>query len=358
MSVVTNDRDAGADVPLDVPRARWTTFGGVPVRYDHVGSPVGLARALLAGRRRRPTHVYVNTFFAVALSLLPQLLGRLGFWRGATLVVAPRGEFGPWALSSKATKKRAFLALYRLIGMHRHVVWHAASSDEAADIRALWGESAQVVVDMPRSPLPDTALRATPGPSPVVRAVTYGRVTRLKGLDVVLRGLGTLPAGTRLHLDAYGPPEEPDLLDECEALAAHLPEGVTYRYRGPLQHTEVQPTLARYDVALMGTHGETFGHALAEVLSVGCPLLVADTTPWTPAVRGGAGLLVADVSAEAWGAAVREFLGLSVEERAALREAAADAFERAQREERPHLFDLVRGCVGAAPSHREVAPAH
>ena len=338
---MTCDHDAGAASPLDVPRDSWTHHGHVPVWYGDVRSATGLVRALVAARRRRPTHVYVNTFFAVALALAPQLLGLVGWWRGATIVLAPRGEFGEWALASKAAKKRVYLAAYRLAGLHRRVVWHAATPDEAADIRRLWGDRARIVVDTPRSPLGPTARRGRPEASDVVRAVSYGRITRLKGLDVVLRGLATLPAGTRLHLDAYGPPEEPELLAECEGLAEALPDGVTWSYRGALEHAQVQDTLARYDVALMGTHGETYGHALAEVLSVGCPMLVADTTPWTPAVEEGGGIVVDAVTPEAWGAAVRRFLALDASGRDALRDGAADAFERAQQEDRPHLFDLV-----------------
>lgn len=339
--VLTSDRDEGAPERLPVPRGRWTGHGRVPVLYADLGNPLGVLRALASVRRRHPTHLYLNSFFHLRLSLVPRLLARAGWWRGATVVVAPRGEFGSWALGSKGRKKRAFLRLHRLLGLHRGVLWHAATETEAADIREVWGDSAQVVVDLPRSPLPRLARRGGPPPSDAVQAVSLGRLTRLKGLDVVLRGLQSLPDGSRIHLDSYGPPEEPDLVAECEEIARHLPEGVSWSYRGPLDHEHVQDTLSRYDVALLGTHGETFGHAVAEVLSVGCPLLVADTTPWTPVVAGGAGLVVPAVTPRAWTETISRFLSLDTADKARMRDAAALAFEEAQASRGRHLFELV-----------------
>ena len=341
VAVLTSDRDAGAREPLPVPSGRWTRHGTVPVLHADTTSPLALARAFRSLRRRRPTHVYVNSVFNAPLSLLPQLLGRLGSWHGARVVVAPRGELGPWALRSKRGKKRVCLAAYRHLGLHRGVVWHAATEAEAADVRALWGDDAIVVVDRPMSPLPPRARREAPGPSPVVRAVSHGRLTRLKGLDLVLRGLAGQPAGTRLHLDVHGPAEEGSFVAECHALAEALPAGVTVAFRGLLPHDDVQATLARHDVALLGTHGESFGHALAEALSVGCPVLVADTTPWTPAVSGGAGLVVPEPTAPAWTATIARFLSLADDERLAMRRAAAAAFERSQAAGSPHLFEQV-----------------
>jgi len=346
--VLTRDRDAGSATRLDVPSGGWTRHGDVPVFFADTTSVPALLRAFAAVRARRPDYVCLNTFFGVALSLAPRLLGRVGWWRGARIVIAPRGEFGSWALGSKAVKKKAYIAAFRLLGLHRGVIWHAAMPEEADDIRAVWGPTARVVVDTPRSPLPATARRTPPAPAPALRAVSYGRLTHLKGLDLVLRGLAGLPAGTRLHLDVVGPPEDAAFVAECRRLAAGLPEGITVAFTGLLDHHDVQTALSRYDVAFMGTLGESFGHALAEVLSVGCPLLVADTTPWTSAIAGGAGLVVPDVTADAWAATIARFVALDEDARLALREGAADAFERAQNDAAPHLFDRVL----AADRHR------
>jgi len=349
--VVTGDRDHGSDDPLPVPTGVWTRHRDVPVLYSDTRSVRALARSFSALRAQRPDQLCLNSFFGVTFSLVPQLLGRLGWWHGAGVVVAPRGEFAPDALASKAPKKRAYLATYRLLGLHRRVLWHAATELEAAEIRALWGADTRIVVNTPRSPLPARAVRSHPEPSPVLRAVSFGRMTRLKGFDLVLRGLAELPVGTRMHLDVIGPHEEPDFVAECRRLAADLPDGITVDFVGALGHDALTRALQGYDVALLGTHGESYGHVVAEALAAGCPVVVGDTTPWTAAIAGGAGLVVPQQTPSAWAGTLARFVGLDVATRLAMRDAAADAFEEAQRAEAPHLFEQV-----LATSRESVTP--
>ena len=77
-AVVTGDTDLG--VPLDVPRDAWVDWGSARVRYVSAGSSKAWWRALVAARSLRPDVVFVNGFFAVRFSMIPQLLSRLGLF--------------------------------------------------------------------------------------------------------------------------------------------------------------------------------------------------------------------------------------------------------------------------------------
>ena len=46
---------------------------------------------------------------------------------------------------------------------------------------------------------------------------------------------------------------------------------MTARYHGALPHSEVDSTLAGYDLFLLPSLGESFGHAIADSLAAGCP---------------------------------------------------------------------------------------
>ena len=48
-------------------------------------------------------------------------------------------------------------------------------------------------------------------------------------------------------------------------------------------------TLAGYDLFLLPTRGENFGHAIFDALEVGLPVLISDQTPWRDLERIGAG---------------------------------------------------------------------
>ena len=78
----------------------------------------------------------------------------------------------------------------------------------------------------------------------------------------------------------------------CQQLANEsLPAG-TLRYMGPYQPENSQAIFSESTVFLFPTRGENFGHVVAEALSVGCPVVITPTTPWTKLVLSGAGHLI------------------------------------------------------------------
>ena len=66
----------------------------------------------------------------------------------------------------------------------------------------------------------------------------------------------------------------------CETVIAGLPSHIRVLHRGPLRSDDVVKTLEKYDVFFLPTKGENYGHAIAEALCAGLPILIANTTPW------------------------------------------------------------------------------
>ena len=83
-----------------------------------------------------------------------------------------------------------------------------------------------------------------------------------------------------VNFDVYGPAEDEAYWAECRAAAEALPSNIKFQYRGSLSPMDVPKTLAQYDLFLLPTLGENFGHVIAEALSAGLPVLISDTTPW------------------------------------------------------------------------------
>jgi glycosyltransferase involved in cell wall biosynthesis len=52
------------------------------------------------------------------------------------------------------------------------------------------------------------------------------------------------------------------------------------RYAGVVAPTSVHRTLAQYELLLLPTFGENFGHVIVESLVAGCPVMLSDQTPW------------------------------------------------------------------------------
>lgn len=335
--VLSRDRDLGSTEPLGVERNVWTLADDARVRYTTATSLRMVTRSLRSLRAQRPEVLYLNSFFDVMFSIVPQLLGRLGWWGSAQCAVAVRGEFGPAALAIHRGPKRIYLTFYRVLRFHRKVVWHATSDAEAADIRRVMGRQAKVVVysDGGKPPVVDPTSLHARHDAPL-RLAFLGRIVPIKG---ILDALSSLTSATSVvDFDIYGPEEDADYASACRSAAASLPPNVRVRFCGQVKPELVADVLAAYDGFLMPTHSENFGHVIGEALAAGLPVLVRDVTPWTPYIRSGGGTVVPH--ATGWGSAVDNLARKSPEQRLQARRAAVSAY-RAWEADLPtrHLFD-------------------
>jgi glycosyltransferase involved in cell wall biosynthesis len=288
--IITSDRDSGDVEPyLGLSYLCWNRVSQAQVFY----TPPGLKRPLRLVRlfSRTPHELlYLNSLFDPAFTLLPLFLRGLGVGPGVPVVLAPRGEFSAGALGLKKTKKAIFLFIARLFGLYRGVIWQASSEYEAADIRAWMERNARVMV-APNLPSPiheavDLCVigRQTENP---LRLVFFSRLSPKKNLDVALRLLHSVRVPVDFSI--YGPQEDRAYLEQCRALAASLPGHIKVFWHGAIHPEQVAGVLARQDLFLFPTRGENYGHVIAEALSVGTPVLIADTTPWRDLASAGVG---------------------------------------------------------------------
>jgi glycosyltransferase involved in cell wall biosynthesis len=171
------------------------------------------------------------------------------------------------------------LELSRLVGFYRDILWHASSSLEAEDtVKAMRVDLVTVLTALDL-PVKVSGFALLPDRSGERLKVVYlARLTREKNLDGALRILQGV--SMPIDFDIFGPKENPNYWNECAALMAQLPENIQATYRGPIPPEQVFDTLADYDLMLLPSHGENYGHAIAEALSVGTRVLISTLTPW------------------------------------------------------------------------------
>ena len=286
--------------------------------------PLGLARGYKRIRDTAPDAIYLNSFFDVRMSMIPQLLARLGFWRSAKVLLAPRGEFNTGALAIRRNKKRLFLSLYRLLGLQRKVTWHASSDIEAKAVRALWGAKARILVREDETNLPEKATPPVPHDG-ALRVIFLGRIVPIKGL---LTALDALALSTKeISFDIYGPEEDIEYVAKCREAAARAPANVVINFRGALAPDSVRSTLLLSDVMVMPTQGENFGHVIAEALSVSCPVICSGNTPWSQVLAAGGGVVVESTRPQVWLEAIEEFAVAQPSERLLRRDSAGVAYD-------------------------------
>lgn len=338
--VITSAFDIGSNKPLPVTLDRPVEAFGTRVIYTSLPRSLQLLRALWMSRGVRPDCVYLNSFFNPRFSTLGVALWSLRFWGHSTMLIAPRGEFGAGALGRHARRKRAHLALFRLLGLHRRVVWHASTDQERSDLFRLWGREVRVIVRPDDTLLPETSMPPSGSRGGHLRLVFMARITEHKGLHVVLNALEA--CSRRVDLDIFGPEEDPGYLTRCRAIVDRLPPHVRVRFAGVIGHQDVRDVLSAYDAVVLPTKGENFCHVIGESLSVSCFVLATPWTPWSETLTSGGGEVVPDRSVSQWRVVLDHLSRIERSEILRRREAAGRAYNRwAASRENGHLFDLI-----------------
>lgn len=218
---------------------------------------------------------YVNGIYSWYFSIVP-----LWFLRdGRTTIVAARGMLNPQAFSVKGFKKKTFLAISKLLGLYRQVVFHATNNMEAEHIKGRIGQETTVKIapNFPRI-LDSTTIKTKQKHSPT-RFVTVARISIEKGILKMIEALQNVRGD--MILDIYGPIYDAAYWKKCKKEIQNLPTNVILTYKGVLASEAVMDTLEAYDFFVLLSEGENFGHAILEAFMSGCPVIISDKTPWT-----------------------------------------------------------------------------
>lgn len=325
--VVTRDREIDDRDPFPgMAPQTWREVGAAQVAYLRPGIRdfQWLSNEVKAWQ---PDYYYLNSLHSPLYSSTPMLEMRLHRLPAAPTVLAPRGETSPGALTLKRRKKQLAKPLIkRLIG--DSVTWHVSSDLEEAEVRNWWGgevpsgHSFLVRSDLAVPPVSEASTGGSPGE---VSIVTFAsRIARMKGLDEAIKLMAGLTDPYQFEI--RGVVRDAKYWESCKrAAAAELGEA-NYQFKGQYTPPEAQEIFSRSALLLLPTRGENFGHVIAEALSVGCPVLISDTTPWTPVVEDGAGAILRDTaSAHRF---IHEVLTESPEARERRREGVLAAYRR------------------------------
>ena len=102
-----------------------------------------------------------------------------------------------------------------------------------------------------------------------------------KGEDAtpaVLEALKKCSANIKYNI--YGPVKDETYWQKCKAVIAELPTNITVQYHGEIAPGFVAKAIAQQHVFIMPSKSENFGHAIAESLSAGKPVITSNNTPW------------------------------------------------------------------------------
>ena len=284
--VFTGDRDLGEDMPLEgVTLNQWTSLSaGVQVIY---ASPDRLGKQNIAATIESvdPDFVYLNSVYSKKFTI-DVLMAHRRLKHKSGLVLSVRGMLKASALAIKPLKKKIFFLLAKSMGYHRTIHFHATNTEEAKEIKTIFGEVRVGIADNfpPAASIRPVAIEKLPG---VIRLILVGRIHPIKNIDYLLQQLEYVQG--KIHLDIVGVREDETYWQQCEAIIASLPAEKTVTLMGELPHHALTGILEQHHLFVLPTKGENFGHAIAEALGSGRPVLISDKTPWQNLTEPAAG---------------------------------------------------------------------
>ncbi len=281
--VITSDRDLGDTSSYStVNVGQWNKVDNSYVFYVRPGWKKFIDIFFLI-KDTKFDFVYLNSFFSPMYSIFPLLLCRI---MGHKVLLAPRGELSPAALTFKEKKKKFYLLFFKIFRLHKYVSFHVSSYLEGAEIASILSDKANIFTV--RNLASNNVCSTVPDKSSkTLNAVFLSRISPKKNILYALNVMKNVENPVNYYI--YGPIEDSDYWRQCEEAIKTLPKNVHVEYKGPLSPNKVIETLSRYDVFFFPTRGENFGHVITEALCAGLPLLISDTTPWRDIENMGLG---------------------------------------------------------------------
>lgn len=277
-SVITRDCDYCEELPYsNIKSNEWNILpDGTKVYYF---SKDNLTRNNIRSLIRQTEFdiVYLNGIYSLYFTLIPLLFLRKK--KNKEVVVAARGMLSKGSLGVKKIKKQFFITAVKTLRLFDKVVFHATTEIEKSEIASVFGKGSNIKVAANLPQLNNiTSLPKRKKEDISVRIVNIARIAPEKNLLFALKILKNVKAD--VVFDFYGPIYNQEYWKECNQMLEELPQNVKSAYKGSVENDKVMDVLKSYHFMFMPTTGENFGHIILQSMSVACPVIISDQTPW------------------------------------------------------------------------------
>jgi glycosyltransferase involved in cell wall biosynthesis len=249
----------------------------------------------------RIAHAY-DVVHVHSLFLFPQFAAYLSARRaGVPYIISPRGALDPYLRRRSTIAKGAADLVWQRRLFDGAALIHLTSEEEARQIADIAPSVARAVVpngvrweDYGALPPPTAFGRRYLGGSEAPVVLFLGRVSRKKGLDVLVRAFAAASrTGMAEPWLVIAGPDDEGLTRSLRALAARNGVGGRTVFTGMLSGVDKLSALAAADVWVLPSRGENFGNAVVEALAASRAVVVSQEVNIAQAIaEAGAGVVV------------------------------------------------------------------
>jgi glycosyltransferase involved in cell wall biosynthesis len=221
--------------------------------------------------------VYINSLFSFRFSTLP-LLSLKSFT--GKIVIAPRGMLGKGALNIKKNKKKIFLSVFKILKLHRGLVWHATDISEKEEIIENFGNKTNIflVPNLPKF-MKGVFERKEKEPNNL-KIFFLSRISEKKNLIGAIRLLQKVKKSCKIIFDIIGPIDNEEYWKDCKIEIEKLSDNIKLRYLGAIPNYSISDILKHQHLLFLPTFHENYGHVIMESWQASCPVIISNNTPW------------------------------------------------------------------------------
>lgn len=221
---------------------------------------------------------FFNSFFSLQYTIIPILTIHFLRRLNNKTILAVRGEHSKAAKNIKRFKKNFYLLIANWLHLYRKVIFLASSLSEKKDINSTIKKHYGIVIIPPlinnTLAFHNNVVKKRNNP---IKLVFLSRIAPIKNLDFAIKILNEVKFS--FIFDIFGPIEDKKYFDKCFSL---INDNKTpyVKYCGVVEGDKVNEVFIEHDFLFLPTKSENFGHVIYEALSIGCPVIISDQTPW------------------------------------------------------------------------------
>ncbi len=241
-------------------------------------------------KRFKPDYIYLNSVFSkqnIFLFLINKITSL------PKIILAPRGEISSNALKIKSYKKKPALYFFKLFKVFKDIDFHATDKFEADYLYKMFSNNKIKIIP--------NFVSSFENPKKLykvkdkVRACFVSRITPKKNLKYAIKVLSDKKL-TKFEIifDIWGPIEDKEYWLLCQKQIDQLPKNIKVTYKGTYEPKDQIKNLSSYELLILPTLNENFGHVIFECMQLGIVPLISNNTPWTSVKHHGGGAFSLD----------------------------------------------------------------
>lgn len=279
--IFCSNTDLGGSI-LNVPTGIWTKYNeNTQILYTSKNKQ-SIAVLKKQIKNCKADIIFITGIYSWYFNLVPLL-----FFNSSRKIVSARGMLHPGALSQKKIKKKIYLSLWKILGLHKKCDFHASNEEEKIYIENIFGKKVNIFISQN---FPRIFNRQFPPDKKAgsLKLISVALISPMKNHLLVLEALKSCNEQIDYHI--YGPVKENIYWQECLKQMNTLPLNISVKYYGDIPPHEVEKVLSNSHVFILPSKSENFGHAFYEALSAGKPIITSHNTPWNNLNESKAGI--------------------------------------------------------------------